>query len=229
MFSNWVLSGRSLLQRGSRATTSAAGAILATVQHQSASSSSSGKSNRHSSTKVVSGREALLYTPGPLTTSSAVKQAMLRDYGSRDPTFIRVVREIEQELLKMAHVSRDQGYECVIQQGSGTFVVESVLSSVVPPPAAGGRILVVSNGFARGFNEDQAPDPARIIEEVKAHAEAGKKFSHVAVVHHETTAGVLNPVNAIGNALKVIVGSPACRAADPSITFIVDSMSGFEH
>ena len=37
-------------------------------------------------------------------------------------------------------------YECVIQQGSGTFVVESVLSSVVPPPAAGGRILVVSNG-----------------------------------------------------------------------------------
>lgn len=91
MFSNWVLSGRSFLQRGSRATTSAAGAILATVQHQSASSSSSGKNNRHSSTKVVSGREALLYTPGPLTTSSAVKQAMLRDYGSRDPTFIRVV------------------------------------------------------------------------------------------------------------------------------------------
>ena len=60
---------------------------------------------------------------------------------------------------------------------------------------------------------DPRPDPARIIEEVKAHAEAGKKFSHVAVVHHETTAGVLNPVNAIGNALKVIVGSPACRVA----------------
>merc|ERR1719277_366685 len=59
---------------------------------------------------------------------------------------VGVIRNIRNKLLEMAHVSKEAGYECVLQQGSGTFVVESVVGSVVPPPAKGGRILVVSNG-----------------------------------------------------------------------------------
>lgn len=79
-------------------------------------------------------REPLLYTPGPLTTSLAVKQTMLRDIGSRDPDMIRIVQEIRDGLLKLGGVSQESGWECVLMQGSGTFAVEGIVSSVVPPP-----------------------------------------------------------------------------------------------
>jgi 2-aminoethylphosphonate-pyruvate transaminase len=72
-----------------------------------------------------------LYTPGPLTTSPAVKAAMNRDLGSRDHEFIGVVAEIRNELLAVGKVSKEAGYEAVIMQGAGTFGVEAVLSSIV--------------------------------------------------------------------------------------------------
>lgn len=62
-------------------------------------------------------REPLLFTPGPLTTSPTVKQAMLCDLGSRDPLMMNVVQEIRDELLKLGHVSQEAGYECVLMQG----------------------------------------------------------------------------------------------------------------
>jgi len=73
----------------------------------------------------------LLFTPGPLTTSATVKEAMLEDMGSRDYAFINSVKEIRVGLLELAHVSKADGYECVIVQGSGTFGIESVISSAV--------------------------------------------------------------------------------------------------
>lgn len=179
---------------------------------------------------TASSRDALLFTPGPLTTSASVKQAMLTDLGSRDKKMMTVIQEIRDGLLDLAGVSQTSGYECVLVQGSGTFAVESVVSSVVPPPADGGKLLVVSNG-AYGlrmakmceihgidhevleYSETQAPTP----QEVEA-AVRGGGFTHVGLIHHETTAGTLNPVEAIGAAL---------HALDPSLTFIVDSMSGF--
>ena len=74
-----------------------------------------------------------LFTPGPLTTSLTVKEAMLRDLGSRDSEFIAAVREVRAKLLEVAGVSQESGYEAILMQGSGTFSVESVLSSVLPP------------------------------------------------------------------------------------------------
>jgi 2-aminoethylphosphonate-pyruvate transaminase len=73
----------------------------------------------------------LLFTPGPLSTSATVKQAMLEDMGSRDYVFMNSIKEIRDGLLHLAHVSKEEGYECVIVQGSGTFGIESVVSSVV--------------------------------------------------------------------------------------------------
>ena len=93
----------------------------------------------------VARREPLLFTPGPLTTSHSTKQAMLVDLGSRDGGMVHAVRDIREKLLAMAHVSQAAGYECVLMQGSGTFTVEAVLGSVIPPPSAGGRLLVLSN------------------------------------------------------------------------------------
>src|SRR5688572_9380266 len=87
--------------------------------------------------------DKLLFTPGPLTTSLTVKQAMLRDLGSRDDEFIAMVRSIRERLLQVAGVSQAKGFEAIPMQGSGTFAVESVLSSVLP---ADGKLLVLVNG-----------------------------------------------------------------------------------
>src|SRR6478736_4578828 len=85
----------------------------------------------------------LLFTPGPLTTSRTVKEAMLEDFGSRDYAFINAVKEIRSELLTLGHVSREMGYETVLMQGSGTFGIESVISSVV---GKNDVLLILANG-----------------------------------------------------------------------------------
>src|SRR5579863_212723 len=85
----------------------------------------------------------LLFTPGPLTTSETVKSAMLRDAGSRDPEFIELVRSIRARLIAIGGARPGGDFECVLMQGSGTFALESVISSAIP---RGGRLLVVVNG-----------------------------------------------------------------------------------
>ncbi|MFW6226777.1 MAG: 2-aminoethylphosphonate--pyruvate transaminase, partial [Bacteroidota bacterium] len=76
-------------------------------------------------------REKLLFTPGPLTTSNTVKSAGLKDLGSRDLQFIKLVGEIRNTLLHLANVSQPE-YQCILMQGSGTFGIESVISSAIP-------------------------------------------------------------------------------------------------
>src|SRR6266540_667623 len=88
-------------------------------------------------------RDKLLFTPGPLTTSLSVKQAMLHDAGSWHFEFNALVRSVREKLLALAGVSQEGGYEAVLMQGSGTFGVESVLASTVPPS---GKLLVIANG-----------------------------------------------------------------------------------
>lgn len=173
-------------------------------------------------------RWPVLLTPGPLTTSATTKAAMLVDFGSRDGAFTRVVADVRRELLSMAGSSAP-AHECVIVQGSGTFGVEAVLGSAVPRD---GKLLVASNGayglrmasIARVLGIPLSPPITRderaplVPAEVIAAAAADPTVTHVAVVHHETTAGVLNDVDAIGKGLAALPHAPA---------FIVDSMSGF--
>jgi 2-aminoethylphosphonate-pyruvate transaminase len=68
-------------------------------------------------------RDKLLFTPGPLTTSLSVKEAMLHDAGSWHFEFNALVATIRERLLALAGVSRAQGYEAVLLQGSGSFGV----------------------------------------------------------------------------------------------------------
>jgi 2-aminoethylphosphonate-pyruvate transaminase len=171
-------------------------------------------------------KDSLLFTPGPLTTSATVKAAMQRDIASRDIDFVELVAGIRSELLGIAGVSREQGYEAVLIQGSGTFGLESVISSVIPRE---GRFVVLANGaygermatiaerlgistrLAR-WPENESPDPGtvqRLIEEESA-------ATHVAIVHCETTTGILNPIDEITR----IVKAAGCE-------FIVDAMSSF--
>ena len=168
----------------------------------------------------------LLFTPGPLTTSPTVKEAMLRDMGSRDYEFIHAVKDIRNELLTLAHVSKEAGYESVIIQGSGTFGIESVISSVVGKDDA---LLILANG-AYGerivkmavihrlthhvirFPEDETVSPETTKEFLAAHPE----ITHVACIHSETTTGLFNDVTAIGTICK-----------QHGKVFIVDAMSSF--
>src|SRR5690606_28153559 len=67
------------------------------------------------------GGEPFLLTPGPLTTSRAVKAAMQRDWGSWDGDFRAMTARLRGELLGM--IAPSGAYDCVPMQGSGTFVV----------------------------------------------------------------------------------------------------------
>ena len=172
------------------------------------------------------GRDKLLFTPGPLTTSRTVKEAMLRDLGSRDTAFIETVRRIRCRLLELAGVSQERGYEAILMQGSGTFGLESVVSSTVP---RGGRILVVVNGtygerivkMARvlgidtrvlRYEENTPPD----VAEIRQVLAEDPGITNVSVVHCETTTGILNPVEELGAVVR-----------EAGRYFFVDAMSSF--
>src|SRR5512133_1702487 len=143
-------------------------------------------------------KDKALFTPGPLTTSRTVKQAMLRDLGSRDVEFIQMVADIRKRLVQIG-LAAEVTYTCVIMQGSGTFGIESVISSAIP---AAGKLLVLVNGaygermmqMARIHNiplvvqqcpENQVPN----IELLEENLMADSGITHVAVVHCETTTG----------------------------------------
>ena len=174
---------------------------------------------------ATQGRDKLLFTPGPLTTSLTVKQAALRDLGSRDQEFVAMVREIRRKLLELGGVA-DRGFEAILIQGSGTFAIESVLSSTVPP---NGKVLAVINGaygrriaqIAQALKiavtelscpEDQRPDKVRLGQALAA----DPSISHVAVVHSETSTGMINPVREIGEIVKHF-----------NRIYFVDAMSSF--
>lgn len=171
-------------------------------------------------------KDKLLFTPGPLTTSRTVKEAMLHDVGSRDDEFIAMVRDIRRQLLELGAASQASGFEAVLVQGSGTFGVESVLSSAIPKD---GKVLILVNG---AYGERMVQMTARygIATEVLRWAEnevtepddvwiklqTDSAITHVVMVHCETTTGILNPVEVIG---------PMVQAAGR--TFIVDAMSSY--
>ena len=168
--------------------------------------------------------DARLLTPGPLTTSHETKAAMLHDWGSRDQTFIDTNAYVRERLLAIAGAANS--HVCVPLQGSGTFVVEAALGTVIP---RGGKALVLVNGaygtrMAKILSyagrahevmetaEDTPPDPAA----VQAKLAADPAISHVLAVHCETTAGILNPVAEVAAVVK-----------DAGRSLIVDAMSAF--
>ena len=148
--------------------------------------------------------EPLLLTPGPLTTSPTPKAAMQRDWGSRDPEFIALNARILKRLTALAHAQ--DSHVCVPVQGSGTFAIEATIGTLLPRD---GKMLVMVNGaygqrmakicriIGRACEiietpEDAPNDPLAL----DAALQADPAISHVAVIHCETTTGILNPVAA---------------------------------
>ena len=171
-------------------------------------------------------KDKLLFTPGPLTTSRAVKEAMLRDLGSRDGAFIDLVAGIRVKLLDVAGVSKESGFEAVLMQGSGTFVIESVIGSTVPRD---GKLLVIVNGAygermvkiasVLGIEtsvlkvpENRKPDP----RDVEAVLLKDASITNVAIVHCETATGMICPIGQVGQIVKSL-----------NRIYFVDAMSSF--
>ena len=169
-------------------------------------------------------REAVLLTPGPLTTSLRTKLAMLKDWGSWDSDFIAITARVRQSLLDIVH--GHDSHVVVPLQGSGTFSVEAAVATVVPRD---GHVLVLDNGAyckraaklthlmgrrttVVPFAEDAAISP----EVLQTHLLADKSITHVVMIHCETGAGVLNPLQAVAN---------VCQAHGKGL--IVDAMSSF--
>src|SRR5437762_10287863 len=144
-------------------------------------------------------RDKLLFTPGPLTTSLSVKQAMLHDAGSWHFEFNAKVKWIRERLLQLAGVSTSGGYECILLQGSGTFGVEAVFATCVPQK---GKVALLVNG-AYGERMIQMLQHLKIESVVLRRSEAipndpaaldrvltsDRAITHVAGVHCETTTG----------------------------------------
>jgi 2-aminoethylphosphonate-pyruvate transaminase len=166
----------------------------------------------------------LLLTPGPLSTTKTVKAVMLRDWCTWDADYNEIVQDIRARLVRLA--TDVEGYTSVLMQGSGTFSVESVISSAVP---ADGKLLVLTNGaygdrIVKIANyqgipvavNDSGEMDASDLELLDRALETDRAITHVAVVHCETTTGMLNPVDRIGEIVKA-----------HGKVYIVDAMSSF--
>ncbi|MCK8464084.1 2-aminoethylphosphonate--pyruvate transaminase [Aliiroseovarius sp. S1339] len=169
--------------------------------------------------------EPYLLTPGPLTTSYAVKEAMLRDWGSWDDDFRAMTSDMRARLLALLGEGSDE-FDCVPMQGSGSFSVEAMLASFIPRD---GKALVLANG-AYGMRSAQTLEylgrehivlnkgdylPPRGDEVAQILAD-DPAITHVVAIHCETSSGILNPVEEI---------SEATYAAGRKL--LVDSMSAF--
>ena len=168
----------------------------------------------------------ILLTPGPLTTSQTVKEAMLTDWCTWDEDYnLHIVEEIRKSLVSLA-TQHTGDYTSILLQGSGTYCVEAVIGSVIKP---GDKLLILSNGAygdrmgniaeyhgisydMLAFDETEQVSVSYVDDYLSHNAE----ITHVAVVHCETTTGVLNPLKEIAHLVKM-----------HGKKLIVDAMSSF--
>ena len=170
----------------------------------------------------------LLLTPGPLTTTRTVREAMMEEYSTWDVDYNNIVESIRNSLVRLA--VRDDvnfnSFTSVLMPGSGTFSVESVVGSVIPP---GGKLLVLNNGaygarvatISRMLGIEtvelsQVETELTNLNEVEKILMEDSAISHVAMVHCETTTGMLNPAEAVGEIVRRL-----------GRIYILDAMSSF--
>ena len=175
----------------------------------------------------------ILLNPGPATTSDTVKLAqVVPDICPREKEFGDVMEFVSKELTNF--VGSNDKYTTVLFGGSGTASVEAILSSVVDD----GTIIIINNGaygkrmceIAEIYNLNYVEYKSSPIEEInlnelediieKHNLENTKSdkapISHISVIHHETTTGILNDIKAIGSICK-----------KHEIEMIVDAMSSY--
>lgn len=166
-----------------------------------------------------------LLTPGPLTTTQTVKEQMNIDRCTWEEDYKSITQNIRQSLLKLAEVD-EQEYTTILMQGSGSFIVEAVLHTAI---SSDDKLLIISNGAygeriikmtkRLGHNHvvynvpyDEAPSE----ETIEQYIQSNPDITHIVMVHCETTTGILNPVQNVGEI-----------ARKHNLVFILDAMSSF--
>ncbi|MHD0397900.1 2-aminoethylphosphonate--pyruvate transaminase [Staphylococcus simulans] len=166
-----------------------------------------------------------LLTPGPLTTTQSVKNEMLEDRCTWDNAYKDLTQSIRQKLLDIAE-ARPKTYTTVLQQGSGSFVVESVLQTAL---SEHDHILIISNGAYGNRMIEMAQRLRKQVtavkvdfhdvpnfDQIEAVVQDNPSITHIAMVHCETTTGILNPL------------VPLTEIAEKyHLMTIVDAMSSF--
>ena len=166
----------------------------------------------------------ILLTPGPLTTSNRTRQAMMVDWGSWDDRFNQLTASVCTQLL--AILNGADSHHCVPLQGSGTFAVEAAIGTLVPRD---GKVLVLINGaygkrlakicevLGREFSTfETAEDEPTTAADVDRLLSSDSAITHVALIHCETSTGILNPLPQIADVVK-----------NHGKHLIIDAMSSF--
>ncbi len=167
----------------------------------------------------------ILLNPGPATTTDSVKLSMVvPDICPREKEFCEIVAEIRQDLIKIAKA--DDSYTSILFAGSGTAVMDAAVNSVAPPDkkiaiinngAYGERMIKIAQSYHLNYVEikfefGQRIDTNRVAQVLKNDSQ----IKCLAMIHHETTTGILNPIREIGSIAK-----------ENSCVFIVDTISSF--
>lgn len=165
----------------------------------------------------------VLLTPGPATTTERVKSSqVVPDICPREEEFVNIINYIAQNLIKIA--GGDENYSCIFIGGSGTAGMDATLNSVV-----NGKVLIINNGtYGKRFTDIANAysikykelffdwDEELSLEKIEEELKKDNEINCIAMVHHETTTGILNPIEEVGALAKI-----------RGCTFIVDAISSF--
>lgn len=173
-------------------------------------------------------KKPILFTPGPLMTSDAVKEAMMTDYGSRDRRFMDAVKFVREEVLSIAELD-PKVWACILQQGAGTMGIEAAISTIFP--RKGGKYLLINSGK---YSEKQAAIVKRLgfpmamlklregeelqMSALEAVIRENPDITTVGFVQHETSTGMVYPAEEIASVVRRML---------PAAKIIVDGVSAF--
>ena len=170
-------------------------------------------------------KKNILLNPGPVTTSLLVKKAQIvPDICPREPEFGKIIKTICSDLTSF--VASQKKYSTILFPGSGTSAVESIITSAIPRKKT---ILIINNGaygkriveIAKKFNISYQEFKSSSIEEInykllEQKIKLTRNVDYIALVHNETTTGLLNNLNKVKN-----------LAQKYKKNLIVDAMSSF--
>lgn len=168
----------------------------------------------------------ILLNPGPVNLSARVRRALEGpDLCHREEEFAALQEKLRDQLLGVYELAAGD-WSAVLLTGSGTAAVEAMLTSLVP---RSGHLLVLENGVygermtriarAHGLRHRalQLGWPAAIeLGGVDQALGAARDITHLAVVHHETTTGRLNPLGALAE-----------LCSSRGVDLLVDAVSSF--
>ncbi|NBI28677.1 2-aminoethylphosphonate aminotransferase [Chengkuizengella marina] len=168
----------------------------------------------------------ILLNPGPATTTDSVKWAqVVPDICPREDEFGHLMNSVTTDLTQF--VADNTDFTTVLFSGSGTSAVEAILCSsvshdetllIINNGAYGERMVKIADTYKLNYEEfNSLPYEPLDLELLEQKIQTcSKKITHLAVVHHETTTGLLNQVKLIGD---------ICAKHD--IDLIVDAMSTY--